>query len=267
MDFAGRSLSIVQNRARGIVLEGERRLVHRARQSRCIDARRTGLREMTQSASHAPRFARTTFYSPLCSPPLVFHSSLLLQPAAPISSMPRSKRPRLVAVSVAILVRREKKRFVCVFVCILFSDRVLPCFWWYHLSSSSLLSSLSSLSWSLSLSSSLSSSFSWSSPLSSLSSSSSSLSVVSSSVYSRSLPWSCIARAFSAGYFVAGKRYVPPSSSCARSFVSHRATNLYYTTHGHVELHEVEMCYGLRSEKEHVDCEGSGKGMRLCKSS
>ena len=199
----------MQNRARGIVLEGERRLVHRARQSRCIDARRTGLREMTQSASHAPRFARTTFYSPLCSPSLVFHSSLLLQPAAPISSMPRSKRPRLVAVSVAILVRREKKQFVCVFVCTLFSDRVLPCFWWYHSSSSSalLLSSLSSLSSLSPLSSwSLSSSFSWSSSLSSLSSSSSSLSVVSSSVYSRSPPWSRIARAFSAGYFVAGKR-------------------------------------------------------------
>ena len=84
MDFAGRSLSIVQNRARqNCVWEGERRLVHRARQSRCIDARRTGLREMTQSPSHAPGFARTTFYSPLFVP---FARVSLFSPTSPGSS-------------------------------------------------------------------------------------------------------------------------------------------------------------------------------------
>lgn len=136
MDFAGRSLSIVQNRARqNCVWEGERRLVHRARQSRCIDARRTGLREMTQSPSHAPGFARTTFYSPLFVP---FARVSLFSPTSPGSShkfnakvktsttrsrVGRDTRSLGEEVAVCVCVR------VCVCSCSL-SDRMLIC--WYR---------------------------------------------------------------------------------------------------------------------------------------
>lgn len=93
-------------------------IVCRARQSRsrCIDARRTGLREMTQSPLPLLRSARTTFCYPPFSPPVVFHTSPLPHPSASISSMPRSKRPRLAAVSVAILARPEKQQS-CVCPC------------------------------------------------------------------------------------------------------------------------------------------------------
>lgn len=52
-----------------------------------------------------------------------------------------------------------------------------------------------------------------------------------------------IARAFSTGFF-ADARYVPWFCTCTRSFVSRRATNLHYTTYGHVELRQVKnVCY------------------------
>lgn len=129
MDFAGRSLSIVQNRVRqNCVWEGERRLVHRARQSRCIDARRTGLREMTQSPSHAPGFARTTFYSPLFVP---FARVSLLSPTSPGSS--HKFNAKVKTSTTRSRVGRDTRSLgevaVCVCPCSL-SDRMLIC--WYR---------------------------------------------------------------------------------------------------------------------------------------
>lgn len=132
MDCAGRSLSIVQNRVRqNCVWEGERRLVHRARQSRCIDARRTGLREMTQSPSHAPGFARTTFYSPLFVP---FARVSLLSPTSPGSS--HKFNAKVKTSTTRSRVGRDTRSLgeevaVCVYVCLCsLSDRMLIC--WYR---------------------------------------------------------------------------------------------------------------------------------------
>lgn len=133
MDFAGRSLSIVQNRVRqNCVWEGERRLVHRARQSRCIDARRTGLREMTQSPSHAPGFARTTFYSPLFVP---FARVSLLSPTSPGSS--HKFNAKVKTSTTRSRVGRDSRSLgevaVCARVCVcvsVLSDRMLIC--WYR---------------------------------------------------------------------------------------------------------------------------------------
>lgn len=129
MDFAGRSLSIVQNRVRqNCVWEGERRLVHRARQSRCIDARRTGLREMTQSPSHAPGFARTTFYSPLFVP---FARVSLLSPTSPGSS--HKFNAKVKTSTTRSRVGRDTRSLgeVAVYVCpCSLSDRMLIC--WYR---------------------------------------------------------------------------------------------------------------------------------------
>lgn len=120
MDFAGRSLSIVQNRVRqNCVWEGERRLVHRARQSRCIDARRTGLREMTQSPSHAPGFARTTFYSPLFVP---FARVSLLSPTSPGSSHKFNAKVKTSTTRVGRDTRSLGEEVaVCVYVCCVLS--------------------------------------------------------------------------------------------------------------------------------------------------
>lgn len=129
MDFAGKSLSIVQNRVRqNCVWEGERRLVHRARQSRCIDARRTGLREMTQSPSHAPGFARTTFYSPLFVP---FARVSLLSPTSPGSS--HKFNAKVKTSTTRSRVGRDTRSLgeVAVYVCpCSLSDRMLIC--WYR---------------------------------------------------------------------------------------------------------------------------------------
>lgn len=163
---------------------------------------------MTQSPSHAPGFARTTFYSPLFVP---FARVSLLSPTSPGSS--HKFNAKVKTSTTRSRVGRDTRSLgeevaVCVCACVCscsLSDRMLIC--WYR---SSIVVVIIVVSFHR---------------------------VFTFTFLSR------IARAFSTGFF-ADARYVPWFCTCTRSFVSRRATNLHYTTYGHVELRQVKnVCY------------------------
>lgn len=172
---------------------------------------------MTQSPSHAPGFARTTFYSPLFVP---FARVSLLSPTSPGSS--HKFNAKVKTSTTRSRVGRDTRSLgeVAVYVCpCSLSDRMLIC--WYR---SSIVVVIIVVSFHR---------------------------VFTFTFLSR------IARAFSTGFF-ADARYVPWFCTCTRSFVSRRATNLHYTTYGHVELRQVKMCVMIVSntsiEKEMKYC-------------
>lgn len=164
---------------------------------------------MTQSPSHAPGFARTTFYSPLFVP---FARVSLLSPTSPGSS--HKFNAKVKTSTTRSRVGRDSRSLgevaVCARVCVcvsVLSDRMLIC--WYR---SSIVVVIIVVSFHR---------------------------IFTFTFLSR------IARAFSTGFF-ADARYVPWFCTCTRSFVSRRATNLHYT-YGHVELRQVKMCVTIVS--------------------